>query len=235
MAGELIAVGAERARTGPWRGDRHVALLTPVPDGPPPSSAFIRRCLDELASRGYRRVVTGALAPAEQLGFLDAGFEVAEELYLLAHDMRDLAPRPRLPLRRGRREDHQAVLVVDAASFSPFWRLDEAGLIDTLQATPRVRFRVAHDRDDAVIGYAIVGRAGRRGYLQRLAVAPDARLGGLGSALVLDGLWWLRRWRVTRALVNTQHGNEGALALYERLGFAPEPIGLSVLEAECGD
>ena len=235
MAGEVIAVGAERARTGPWRGDRHVALLTPVPDSPPPSGAFIRRCLDELASRGYRRVVTGALAPAEQLGFLDAGFEVAEELYLLGHDMRDLEPRPRLPLRRGRREDHPAVLAVDTASFSPFWRLDEAGLIDTLQATPRVRFRVAHDLDDAVIGYAIVGRAGRRGYLQRLAVAPDARLGGLGSALVLDGLWWLRRWRVTRALVNTQHDNDGALALYERLGFAPEPIGLSVLEAECGD
>jgi ribosomal protein S18 acetylase RimI-like enzyme len=234
VAGDVITVGAERARTGPWRGDSHVALLTPIPDGPPPSASFVRQCLDVLASRGYRRVVTGALAPVEQLGFLDAGFAVAEELHLLAHDLRDLQPRPRIPMRRARLDDHAAVLAVDTASFSPFWRLDAAGLADTLEATPRVRFRVAVDAADRVLGYTVVGRAGRRGYLQRLAVDADARLGGLGTALVLDGLWWLRRWRVTRALVNTQHGNESALALYRRLGFRPEPVGLSVLEAECG-
>ena len=222
MAGEVIAVGAERARTGPWRGDRQVALLTPVPDGPPPSAGFVRQCLDQLAARGYRRVVTGALAPAEQLGFLDAGFAVAEELHLLSHTTcATCRLSPRIPMRRARPDDHPAVLVVDTASFSPFWRLDADGLADTLQATPRVRFRVAVDAADRVLGYAIVGRAGRRGYLQRLAVATDARLGGIGSALVLDGLWWLRRWRVNRALVNTQHGNDSALALYHRLGFTP--------------
>jgi ribosomal-protein-alanine N-acetyltransferase len=160
---------------------------------------------------------------------------VAEELYLLAHDLRDLEPRRHVPLRRARADDHAAVLALDAASFSPFWRLDVAGLGDTLEATPRVRFRVAVDPSDRVLGYTIVGRAGRRGYLQRLAVAPGARDAGLGTALVLDGLWWLRRWRVTRALVNTQHGNDAALALYRRLGFSPEPVGLSVLEAACGD
>jgi ribosomal protein S18 acetylase RimI-like enzyme len=138
-------------------------------------------------------------------------------------------------LRRARADDHAAVLAVDHDSFSPFWRLDEAGLADTLTATPHVRFRVGHDRADDVVAYTIIGRAGRRGYLQRLAVAPAARRGGLAGALVVDGLWWLRRWRVTRALVNTQHGNEGALALYRRLGFRPEPVGLSVLEAACGD
>jgi GNAT superfamily N-acetyltransferase len=235
VAVDVIEVGAERARTGPWRGDRLVALLTPVPESPLPSAAFIRRCLGVLADRGYRRVVTGALAPAEQAGFLAAGFEVAEELHLLAHDLTNMPPRPHAPLRRARRDDHAAVLALDHASFSPFWRLDEAGLDDTLVATPRVRFRVAHDPADAVIGYTIVGRAGRRGYLQRLAVAPDARLGGLGGALVADGLWWLRRWRVTRALVNTQYGNDAALELYHRVGFESEPVGLSVLEAACGD
>jgi ribosomal protein S18 acetylase RimI-like enzyme len=234
VAGDVIAVGAERARTGPWRGDRLVALLAPVPEAPPPSAAFIQRCLMVLAERGYRRVVTGALAPAEQAGFLAAGFEVAEELHLLSHDLEQLPAGPRVPLRRARTDDHAAVLEVDHASFTPFWRLDAAGLDDTLGATPRVRFRVSHDLSDAVTGYSIIGRAGRRGYVQRLAVARDARKQGLGSALVIDGLAWLRRWRVSRALVNTQYGNDGALALYERLGFRPEPIGLSVLEAACG-
>jgi ribosomal-protein-alanine N-acetyltransferase len=231
---EVIAVGQERARTGPWRGDRHVAVLTPMPEAPAPSAAFIRRCLSLLADRGYSRVVTSALSPNEQSGFLAAGFEVAEELHLLAHDLRDVPPRRHTPTRRARDDDRAAVLALDHASFMPFWQLDESGLADTLNATPRVRFRVATETGDRVVGYAIVGRAGRRGYVQRLAVAPETRRSGIGGALVLDGLWWLKRWRVTRALVNTQHGNEAALALYRDLGFRPEPIGLTVLEAACG-
>ena len=34
-----------------------------------------------------------------------------------------------------------------------------------------------------------------------------------------------------RAVVNTQEGNAAALALYEALGFRPEPAGLDVLGA----
>ena len=82
-----------------------------------------------------------------------------------------------------------------------------------------------------LIGYAITGRSGRRGYIQRLAVHPDCRGVGLGTALVTDGLRWLRRWRVRQAIVNTQFDNGRALALYERLGFARQPLGLSVLSA----
>lgn len=232
-AADVIAVGQERARTGPWRGDHEIALLTPLPDAPVPTKEFVTHCVGVLADRGYARVVTGALTPAEQPGFLAAGFEVAEELHLLAHDLIRLAARPHATLRRAREDDYAAVLAVDNESFSTFWRLDHDGLVDTLAATPRVRFRVAESVSAEVAGYAIVGRAGRRGYVQRLAVAPTARLHGLGAALVLDGLWWLRRWRVTRALVNTQLDNANALALYTRLGFRPEPVGLCVLEARC--
>ena len=57
-----------------------------------------------------------------------------------------------------------------------------------------------------------------------LAVAPGAQGAGLGAALLLDGLVWLRRWRVREALVNTQTGNDRAIALYERLGFERVPV-----------
>ena len=43
------------------------------------------------------------------------------------------------------------------------------------------------------LGYAICGRAGRRGFVQRLAVDPARHGSGVGRALVLDGLGWLRR------------------------------------------
>jgi ribosomal protein S18 acetylase RimI-like enzyme len=229
----VIEWGRERARTGPWRGNQSVAYLSPVADAPAPSADFVRRCLDDLSARGYRQVVTSALSPSESTGFLAAGFEITERLHLLAHDLADLpdaADEAMRSVRRARLDDHPAVLALDHRSFPPFWQLDEHGLTEALQATPHHRFRVtAHD--DGLTGYAVYGRAGRRGYLQRLAVDSEKRRAGLGRALVVDGLRWLRRWRAERVVVNTQLDNDAALELYERLGFRREPAGLSVLSA----
>jgi len=234
---DILRWGRERARTGRWRGEAEVAYLAPVPSAPPPSAEFLRRCLDILASRGYTRVVTAALSPLEQAGFLAAGFDVAERLHLLALDLEGSLPSmsPGVPLVRARAADRAAVLAVDATAFSPFWRFDDAGLADALAATPHTRWRVATpDRvgsDRRVLGYAICGRAAHQGYVQRLAVAPEAQGQGTGRRLLLDGLRWMRRRGVRRAVVNTQLGNDAALALYRAVGFRDDPTGLSVLAA----
>jgi ribosomal protein S18 acetylase RimI-like enzyme len=131
-------------------------------------------------------------------------------------------------MRRARRSDRGAALAVDARSFDPFWRLDSAGLDEAVDATPSSRFRVI-DGPGGVAGYAVSGRAGARGFLQRLAVDPSARSRGYGSALVLDGLRWMKRRGAARAMVNTQERNNEALRLYERLGFRLQPGGLAVL------
>jgi len=222
--------GSERVRTGPWRGDRQVAYLNPVADAPAPSAAFVRQCLQQLAARGYRRVLTGALSPSESHGLLAAGFEVHEQLHLLAHDLTRIPEIGPAPLRRTGRGEETAVLHVDRQAFPPFWRLDPSSLRDAIHATPQARYRVADD--GAVVGYTITGRAGRRGYVQRLAVDPSYGGLGLGTALVVDGLRWLRRWRVDQAVVNTQLDNGRALALYERIGFRRQPAGLAVLSAD---
>ena len=204
-----------------------------MPEHPAPSADFVRRCLAVLADRGFSRVVTGALSPLEQSGFLAAGFSVEERLHLLGHDLDDLPSfvSP-VALRRARRRDEPTVLAVDSAAFPTFWRLDERGLHDAITATVRARFRIAVPApDEPLCGYAICGRSGRRGFVQRLAVAPECQQSGIGRALLLDGLYWLRRRGVTRAVVNTQLGNETALALYERVGFRRETVGLSVLSA----
>ncbi len=229
----VIRWGREAARAGHWRGEDEVALLTPLPDSPLPSAEFLQRCLQTLAERGYRRVLTSALSPLEQAGFLAAGFGVEQRLRLLAIDLRrPLAPvPPGYPLRRPPRGRPRAVLAVDAEAFDPFWRLDAAGLREALRATPAARFRVAVGAGGAVAGYAICGRAGRRGFVQRLAVAPSARRAGTGRRLLLDGLHWLKRRGAERAVVNTQIGNQAALSLYLQAGFEEEPAGLSVLSA----
>jgi GNAT superfamily N-acetyltransferase len=226
---DVLRLGADRLRVGTWRGDERVAYIAPLPDAPPTTSDSVRRCLDMLAGRGYDEVVTAALAPTDLDGFLTAGFSIRERLHLLSHDLCRLPPVPSAPLRRARRADRAAVLAVDSAAFPSFWRLDGPGLDEALRATPTARFRVAADPD--AVGYAIVGRAGRRGYLQRLAVAPHRAGAGLGTALVLDGLHWARRRAVVQVVVNTQESNEHALALYERLGFRRQAVGLAVLQA----
>ncbi len=241
VAAEVLQWGWERARTGPWRGDGDIAYLAPLAPAGAPSVDFLHRCLETLTARGFTRVVTSALAPAEQRGFLAVGFEEYERLHLLSHDLRDV-PRPDKEaaqvLRRGRAADWPAVLAVDASAFAPFWRLDTSGLSEAIDATPVTRFRVAARgrgaRAHGLFAYAVTGLSANQGYLQRLAVHPDHRRSGLGRALGLDGLRWLRRKGVSEAVVNTQLGNDAALALYLSLGFCHEPIQLSVLHRRLG-
>ena len=212
-----------RVRT--WRGDADVAYLAVGADRPPPPG-FVERCVGVLREQGRSRVVTSALTPADSLPFIDAGFTVRERLHLLAHDMTRLSP-PTRTTRRARASEHATVLALDGLAFDDFWRLDESGLDDAIRATPVARFRVAGD--DGIAAYAISGRSGHQGYLQRLAVAPSARREGWGRVVVADGLRWLSRHGVRRTLVNTQLDNEAALALYEACGFRRLAVGLCVL------
>ncbi len=208
-----------------------MAYLFPHPHHPPPSVGLVAWAMDQLAARGFTRVVTNALSPLEQAGFLQAGFQVRERLHLLTHDLRHLPPQERNGLRAAREEDRPAVLEVDNRSFPCFWRIDHGGLDETLAATPRTRFRLG-EGPEGVVAYAVTGRGKGQGFLQRVAVHPDHQRRGLGRALVIDGLAWLRRWRVKRAVVNTPTDNEAALSLYEGLGFRRQPIGLCVLTTE---
>lgn len=228
-----MSSGRERVRTGPWRGDGRVAYLAPISDAPPPSAAFIQSCLGELSARGYTSVITAALSASERQPFYVAGFRDQERLHLLLHDLARLSRPPAAALRRARRADHPLVLQVDAATFSAFWRLDEWGLAQALAATPAARFRVTLVAGQ-VVGYAITGRAGTDGYLQRLAVDPAHQRCGLGRALALDGLYWLRHKGVRRAAVNTQVANTAAFSLYQGLGFRGQASDLVVLRRELG-
>jgi ribosomal protein S18 acetylase RimI-like enzyme len=119
------------------------------------------------------------------------------------------------------------VLELDSRTFDDFWRLDDDGLSDAMDATPVSRMRVI--RDPGIVGYAVAGRAATQGFLQRLAVDPSHQGSGLGSALVHDALRWMQRRGATIAWVNTQEANTRALALYEHLGFRPADHHLTVL------
>lgn len=223
---ETVTDGTARIRVRAWRGRADTAELAPTPAGAPSTSALVSEAVESAARAGFSHVVTPALPPTDWRPFTDHGFEIRERLHLLAHDLFDVPARfSEVRLRRATRTDQRRILAIDAAAFDAFWTLDADALVDAVGATPSSRLRISRDEG----GYALFGRAGDRGYLQRLAVDPDREGHGLGTALVVDGLQWLRRRRVEEVLVNTQESNTRAVALYERLGFRRRSTGLAVL------
>ena len=215
------------ARLGPWRGQDHVAVIT-LAASRPPESRQLEEALEWLRANDYRQVVTNALGPGDALAFTDAGFTSRERLHLLAHDL-PAAPPAQHRTRRVTRRMYPAVLELDQQCFDGFWRFDADGLADAIDATPFRRVR-AGMAGRTLAAYAITGRAGTQGYLQRIGVGPSERRAGWATALIADSLAWLRRKGAAGALVNTQFGNDDALHLYERCGFTRMPVSLVVME-----
>ena len=190
MRQQTLRFGDTWARLGPWRGGDHIAHLVVAPDAPL-SEAAILDCIARAKAAGYDEVLTSAVGPAEGEPFVEARFTVRERLHLLTQTMaREPAP-PDRPVTRATRRDRPNVLALDDLAFAPFWRLGALGLRDALDATPVRRFRATRsDGEPALTGYAITGRAGDQGYLQRIAVHPGMRRRGLGQTLVaLPSLW----------------------------------------------
>lgn len=237
MMGHRLRWGTgARLRVVPWRGDTSTAQL--LPGAGPATASVVAEAVAGLAGTPYSFVLTAAISVADQGPYLDAGFEPYERLHLFVRNLDSLPDVPRhARLERGRRRDRLEILALDEAAFPPFWRLDERGLDEALGATPTARLRVERDREipGGLAGYAITGRSGPRGYIQRLAVSPDSQRRGIGTALVDDGLRWLRRRGAREVLVNTQESNEPAVELYEHLGFRRQREGLVVLRRALAD
>jgi ribosomal protein S18 acetylase RimI-like enzyme len=227
-----LTIGRQRVRVGPWHADADIAHVSLVPSPVSPTVDELHRCVEQVRSLGYRAVLTSALDSSEAPAFLAAGFVERDRLVVLTHDLSDVRapvePDGSIHLRRGRRGDRPRCLALDAAAFPPFWRMDEGGLADARSATPSSRFRVAEISGE-LVGYAVTGRSGTQGFLQRLATGPDHWGKGVGTALTLDGLRWCARRRVAAVFVNTQVSNTTALSLYEHLGFRPTPNDMVVL------
>jgi [ribosomal protein S18]-alanine N-acetyltransferase len=216
------------ARIAAWHGRADVASLALRGRGAP-APALVERVLERARAAGFRAVITNALAPAATLPLVDAGFAVKGRLKVLVHDLEGLRP-PSRRTRRARRADRDAIIAVDHAAFDEFWRLDEGELRDAQRATPSSHLRVS--RGPEVQAYALLGRAATDGYLQRLAVHPDAQGSGIGKDLLFDGLAWVRERGARQAFVNTQDENDRAYGLYVGAGFTPLPVGLCVLGRE---
>lgn len=225
----VLKGGGASCRVRTWSGDVTVAQLVLYQQRQLPTPDDLRSWIDELGWRGFRAVRTGALN-ARQADVLEPfGFAPIQYLALLEHRAPQDVPRPVGTTERLQVNEHEAASTVDHAAFGPPWGLDPAAIDEVRNATHRHRARTVH-QGDRLVAFAISGRDGRVGFLQRLAVDPAAQRAGLGRRLVLDSLRWSARWRAGRVLVNTHVGNDAALALYASTGFERLPDQLVVLE-----
>lgn len=70
-----------------------------------------------------------------------------------------------------------------------------------------------------LVGAVLCGHDGRRGYLQHLAVAPDARHKGIGRALVNHSLDALAGVGITRCHIFVFTDNEAGLGFWDSAGW----------------
>ena len=80
-------------------------------------------------------------------------------------------------------------------------------------------------REDArIVGSAMVGSDGHRGWIYYLAVTPERRRSGHGRALMVAAEAWLRARGVPKVQLMVRAGNEAALGFYAALGFEKQEV-----------
>jgi ribosomal protein S18 acetylase RimI-like enzyme len=85
----------------------------------------------------------------------------------------------------------------------------------------RELFLVAED-SGSIVGTAMAGYDGHRGWVYYLAVAPERQGGGLGRLLMMEAEVQLLALGCPKVNVQIRSGNEQVAAFYDRLGYAPD-------------
>ena len=119
----------------------------------------------------------------------------------------------------------------DAADAVALWQ--EAGLTRPWNDASADFRRAVHGPSSVVlgvrengilIGTAMVGHDGHRGWVYYLAVADAARGRGLGRELMLAGEAWLAARDVPKLQFMVRADNTAVLAFYEHLGYAQQEV-----------
>ena len=98
---------------------------------------------------------------------------------------------------------------------------DKEGVAQFVTRNPKLS-RVATD-GSKIVGVAMCGQDGRRGYIYHLAVDPGFRRYGLGKRLVQECLEGLRRAGIVRAIILVADYNRGGAEFWKRAGWEDIP------------
>ena len=108
------------------------------------------------------------------------------------------------------------IAALERACFSDPW---SEGLLEDALFDPQTNFIVAEDGEEGyVLGYAGLHTILDEGYIDNIAVAPDARRHGVASAL-LDVFCRFGAANLAFLTLEVRQSNAAAIALYEKHGF----------------
>ncbi|MBQ7335255.1 MAG: ribosomal protein S18-alanine N-acetyltransferase [Clostridia bacterium] len=109
----------------------------------------------------------------------------------------------------------QAVASLEKLCFHEPWSASALQLLLTEQATGAVCLE-----DGAVVAYGGMLWAPDEGQITNIAVLPDARRHGYGSAVLRELLNRAKERNCAQISLEVRESNVAAIALYERFGFA---------------
>jgi GNAT superfamily N-acetyltransferase len=216
--------GWARAEARPWNEDEPQASLRLLRGG----ASFLETCAAHLIMLGATGVISPPLPVSARRSWEQAGFHSYLDLALMRKSLEVPMPAPDHLVVENPDCDLDALLEIDAASFSPFWRFSRDGLEEAIQATSRSTTLAIKGGEGEPIAYAVVGFGSAISYLQRVAVDPKWQGHGMGRSLVRVAARKAKAAGARVLLLNTQTDNDPAITLYEDEGFVrlPEPLTL---------
>jgi ribosomal protein S18 acetylase RimI-like enzyme len=132
--------------------------------------------------------------------------------------------KKRLRIRKLRSDDYERLVELWQASNLPYRPRgrDRRECIDREIEGPCSAF-LAAELDGKIVGAVLGTHDGRKGWVNRLVVAPEAQRQGVGAALVeeLASQFEERGIGITACLI--EDWNADSMAFFEAIGFVPNP------------
>ncbi len=213
-----------RAAARPWNDAEPSASLRLIRG----SGQFLQACTELLLLHDVPAVLSPPLPTGGRRTWLKIGYEEHLQLALMRCELDRMPPPPDHLVVETEAARMDEMLAIDQAAFSPFWRFDQYGLGEAMNATGRSCILVIRDAEGGLAGFAVVGFGTAIAYLQRVAVHPRWQGQGMGRSLVRVAMRKARTDGARVMLLNTQLDNDPALSLYESEGYIrlPEPLWL---------
>lgn len=167
--------------------------------------AVIERAVDEVVIRHAELADLDAILTLE-----DSGFDIASR-WSAESWAAELRGADRCVLVA-----HRWLSLSKSGSSDPAWSLQRARQARPTDTPVSLQARPAEE----LLGVATFQLVADTADLHRVVVAPDQRGRGIGRALVEAGITWAAGRHGRRMLLEVEHDNDPALALYRRLGFA---------------
>lgn len=221
--------GWARADARPWNDTDVTASLRLVRGG----GGFLEACTGRLTDMGAPSVLSPPLPASAHSPWIEAGYQPFLDLALMRLELSELPKTPNHLVVDGSDVPLAKLLEIDAAAFTSFWRFDEHGITEAIEATGDSDTVIIRDAEGGPAGFAIVGYGSAVAYLQRVAVHPMWQGQGMGRSLLRAAARRARKKGAKIMLLNTQYDNESAIGLYEAEGFSllPDPLSLLRIEA----